>query len=142
MLRILIRTYGTYYIGSDSFTTKGKRKQILPIENVAQLKEIAQRLLSGVSNRNHRLFQHKDRRRTSRTFKKYVRMFLPEREDVTVHTLRHSCCIELLRCGVSIYAVQRWLRHRSIKTTQQYADLLATDISEAIGKAFEQQRHL
>jgi len=124
------------HIGSSSFSTKVKSKQVLPIGNVDKLKEIAEKLIYKAPSRDSRLFQHKDRCRTSRTFKKYLRLILPEREDVTVHTLRHTCCIELLRKGVPIYTVQRWMRHSSIKTTQRYADLLATDISEAVGKAF------
>ncbi|WP_445665138.1 tyrosine-type recombinase/integrase [Fodinibius sp. AD559] len=123
-------------IGSAKFSTKSKSKQVLPIGKVDRLKEIAKKLLHNVPSKESRLFQHKCRRRTSRTFKKYVRMILPEREDVTVHTLRHTCCIELLRKGVPIYTVQRWMRHSSVKTTQKYADLLATDISDAIGEAF------
>ena len=123
-------------IGSNTFTTKSKRKQMLPIRDVAILREIATRLLNNCSNAEDRLFGHKDRRRTSRTFKKYVRMYLPSREDINVHSLRHTCCIELLRNGVPIYTVQRWMRHASIRTTQKYADLLADDISKAIGEAF------
>jgi site-specific recombinase XerD len=122
-------------IGSDSFSTKVKSKQVLPIGNVDILKKIATKLLSSCKA-NQRLFQHKDRRRTSRTFKKYVREYLPDREDINVHSLRHTCCIELLRKGVPIYTVQRWMRHSSIRTTQKYADLLATDISQAVGEAF------
>jgi site-specific recombinase XerD len=122
-------------IGSDTFSTKVKSKQILPIGEVEVLKDIAKRRLKQVSS-DERLFEHKDRRRTSRTFKKYVRLALPEREDITMHTLRHTCCIELLRKGVSIYTVQRWMRHSSVKTTQKYADLLGIDISTAVGEAF------
>ena len=122
-------------IGSDTFSTKTKSKQILPIGDVEVLKKIAKKRLDKV-DQNERLFQHKDRRRTTRTFKKYVKLALPDRKDINMHTLRHSCCIELLRQGVPIYTVQRWMRHSSVKTTQRYADLLATDISEAVGEAF------
>ena len=125
-------------IGSNSFSTKAKRKQILPIGNVNRLVEIAKKRLKQVPSNKHRLFQHKDRRRTSRTFKKYVRLILPGREDVTVHSLRHTCCIELLRRNVPIYTVQRWMRHSNIRTTELYADLLANDISKAVGAAFNE----
>ncbi|MEX2410586.1 MAG: hypothetical protein WD607_04315 [Candidatus Paceibacterota bacterium] len=43
---------------------------------------------------------------------------------------------ELLRAGVSIYTVQRWLRHSDVKTTQRYADLLNMDISDQVGRVF------
>ncbi|WP_234567489.1 tyrosine-type recombinase/integrase [Rhodohalobacter sp. 614A] len=123
-------------IGSDSFSTKVKSKQVLPIGDVEILKRIATKLLAICSDPSERLFQHRDRRRTSRTFKKYLRLSLPHREDINVHSLRHTCCIELLRREVPIYTVQRWMRHSSIRTTQKYADLLATDISKAVGEAF------
>jgi len=123
-------------IGSDSFSTKSKRKQVLPIENVEVLKRIATKLIAECSHPHELLFKHKDRRRTSRTFKKYVRICLPQREDINIHSLRHTCCIELLRREVPIYTVQRWMRHSNIKTTLRYADLLATDISKAVGRAF------
>lgn len=123
-------------IGSKSFSTKVKSKQVLPIGDVDILKGIALKRLDECNHPDERLFGHKDRRRTYRTFKKYRKKYLPERDDIHIHSLRHTCCIELLRKGVPIYTVQRWMRHSSIRTTQRYADLLATDISLAVGKAF------
>lgn len=123
-------------IGSKSFSTKVKSKQVLPIGEVEVLKEIAKKKLKECSHPDDRLFGHKDRTRTYRTFIKYRKMFLPDRKDIHIHSLRHTCCIELLRKGVPIYTVQRWMRHSSIRTTQKYADLLAVDISEQVGKAF------
>lgn len=122
-------------IGSDSFSTKSKAKQILPIAEVKPLKLLAKKLLSN-SKEGERLFKHKDRRRTSRTFKKYIRHVLPNREEINVHSLRHTCCIHLLKKGVPIYTVQKWMRHASVKTTQNYADMLNIDLSCQIGNAF------
>ena len=50
------------------------------------------------------------------------------------YPLRHTCCIELLRNGVPIYTVQRWMRHSSVQTTQNYADLLKSDVGEQVGR--------
>lgn len=125
-------------IGSSSFSTKSKKKQVLPIGEVEVLKSIAKRRLATCSHPDERLFGHKDRGRTLRTFKRYRNIYLPNRTDIHIHSLRHTCCIELLRRGVPIYTVQRWMRHASIRTTQKYADLLATDISSAVGNAFSQ----
>lgn len=124
-------------IGSKSFSTKVKSKQVLPIGDVEVLKNIARKRLKECSHPDDRLFGHKDRRRTYRTFKKYRKLYLPNRDDIHIHSLRHTCCIELLRKGVPIYTVQRWMRHSSIRTSQKYADLLAVDISKAVGKAFQ-----
>jgi integrase len=125
-------------IGSATFTTKSKRKQVLPIGRVKPLRELAERLLNECATIDTPLFGHSDSKRTSRTFKKYVRLALPEREDIHLHSLRHTCCIELLRNGVPIYTVQRWMRHSSVQTTQNYADLLNSDVGEQVGKAFIQ----
>ena len=124
------------HIGSKHFTTKSKAKQVLPISEVEPLKELCIKLLQGDRGLDERIFSHKDRSQVTRLFKKYLRLILPEKEDITVHSLRHTCCIELLRAGVPIYTVQRWLRHADVKTTQRYADLLNMDISEQVGKAF------
>jgi len=125
-------------IGSATFTTKSKRKQVLPIGGVKPLRELAERLLNECATIDTPLFGHSDSKRTSRTFKKYVRLALPEREDIHLHSLRHTCCIELLRNGVPIYTVQRWMRHSSVQTTQNYADLLNSDVGEQVGRAFIQ----
>ena len=121
-------------IGSSTFTTKSKKKQVLPIGGVKPLRELAERLLNECATLDTPLFGHSDSKRTSRTFKKYVRLALPEREDIHLHSLRHTCCIELLRNGVPIYTVQRWMRHSSVQTTQNYADLLNSDVGEQVGK--------
>ncbi|GEM_PF-2745578 len=122
-------------IGSKHFTTKSKVKQVLPISEVEPIKELCLKLLQRDRELDERIFSHKDRSQVTRLFKKYLRKVLPNREDITVHSLRHTCCIELLRAGVPIYTVQRWLRHADVKTTQRYADLLNMDISEQVGKA-------
>ncbi len=124
-------------IGSKHFTTKSKAKQILPISEVQPIKDLCMKLLQGDRELIERIFSHKDRSQVTRLFKKYLRRILPEREDITVHSLRHTCCIELLRAGVPIYTVQRWLRHADVKTTQRYTDLLNMDISEQVGCALK-----
>ena len=70
------------------------------IGRVKPLRELAERLLNECATIDTPLFGHSDSKRTSRTFKKYVRLALPEREDIHLHSLRHTCCIELLRNGV------------------------------------------
>jgi len=125
------------HIGSKTFSTKTKQKNVLPIKDVKPLIRIAQKYLKLRDDPSDRLFGRKDKSRTSKQFKKYLRIALPDRDEIKLHSLRHTCCIELLRAGVPIYTVQRWMRHKSIRTTQRYADLLNMDISEAIGRAFD-----
>ena len=112
-----------------------KKKQILPVESVEPLKKIAIKKLSQCTSGDDRLFGHSCRRHTNRIFNNYLKGALPKKTYLNIHSLRHTCCIELLRAGVPIYTVQRWLRHADVKTTQRYADLLNMDISEQVGKA-------
>lgn len=123
-------------IGNAHFATKSKKKQVLPIEKVEPLKEIAHRKLAECNSNEDRLFGHTCRRHANRLFNRYLKKALPKKTYLNIHSLRHTCCIELLRAGVPIYTVQRWLRHSDVKTTQRYADLLNMDISEQIGRAF------
>ncbi len=125
-------------IGNDHFVTKSKKKQILPIESVEPLKVIANKKLSACTSDDDRLFGHSCRRHTNRLFNKYLKKALPKKTYLNIHSLRHTCCIELLRAGVPIYTVQRWLRHADVKTTQRYADLLNMDISKQVGRALDQ----
>ncbi|MFP8487651.1 tyrosine-type recombinase/integrase [Gracilimonas sp. Q87] len=124
-------------IGNAHFVTKSKKKQVLPIESVEPLKEIARSKLAECSSDEDRLFGHSCRRHTNRLFNKYLKKALPKKTYLNIHSLRHTCCIELLRAGVPIYTVQRWLRHADVKTTQRYADLLNMDISEQVGRALK-----
>jgi integrase len=123
-------------IGNAHFVTKSKKKQVLPIESVEPLKEIARSKLAECSSDSERLFGHSCRRHTNRLFNRYLKKALPKKTYLNIHILRHTCCIELLRAGVPIYTVQRWLRHSDVKTTQRYADLLNMDISEQVGRVF------
>ena len=44
-------------------------------------------------------------------------------EEVTLHTLRHTCASRLVQGGVKLYEVSHWLGHRSMETTRRYAHL-------------------
>ncbi|MDR9409988.1 MAG: tyrosine-type recombinase/integrase [Balneolaceae bacterium] len=67
----------------------------------------------------------------SKTFKKFVREAdLPD--TITLHGLRHSCATELLRKGMPIHLVSKFLGHQQITTTQIYEHLNEMDIKKAI----------
>jgi integrase len=121
-------------IGDDKFVTKSRKRQTLPIGSIPRLQHIVRRRLRRM--KGDTLFGIKDVKRQSRRFKAYVRQFLPDRQDIHLHDLRHTCAIELLRGGVGIYQVSRWMRHKNVTTTQRYADLLASDLARQVGSVF------
>ena len=52
-------------------------------------------------------------------------------EGVTAHTMRHSFASCLINQGVSLYLVQRLLRHSSSKVTEKYSHLTNTSVMAA-----------
>lgn len=48
-------------------------------------------------------------------------------KKIRLHDLRHSCATLLLRNGVPIEEIQKWLGHSSVKTTERYAHLDPND---------------
>lgn len=46
-----------------------------------------------------------------------------ELDDVTLHTLRHTCASRLVQAGMELYRVSKWLGHSSITVTERYAHL-------------------
>lgn len=53
-------------------------------------------------------------------------------DDVTAHTLRHTCASRLVQRGVSIYKVQKFLGHADIRMTERYSHLAPSDLDEAV----------
>lgn len=54
-------------------------------------------------------------------------------EDVTLHTLRHTCASRLLQRGVDIYRVSRWLGHSTLDVTaSRYAHLSTEDLRPGV----------
>ena len=53
-------------------------------------------------------------------------------DDVTPHTLRHTCASRLVQGGVDIRRVKDWLGHASIQTTMIYAHLAPEDLFSAV----------
>lgn len=48
-------------------------------------------------------------------------------KEIRLHDLRHSCATLLLRNGVPMSEIQKWLGHSSIRTTERYAHLNVDD---------------
>jgi integrase len=60
-------------------------------------------------------------------------------EDVTPHTLRHSCATWLLDAGVPLEQIGGWLGHSDFRTTQRYAHMHPASQARALA-AFDRQR--
>lgn len=45
-------------------------------------------------------------------------------DDVTLHTLRHTCASRLVQRGVDLFRVQQWMGHKDLDTTRRYAHLI------------------
>jgi integrase len=57
-----------------------------------------------------------------------------EDKALTPHALRHTCCTRLLAATRDIYAVQKWMGHASIVTTEEYLSLLPGQLDDAAKK--------
>lgn len=69
----------------------------------------------------------------SRTYKRYARAAkLPA--SANLHGLRHSCATELLRAGVPINEVAKFLGHRYIETTRIYEHLNDRDMKATFAR--------
>jgi len=51
-------------------------------------------------------------------------------EDFTIHDLRHTAASRLIQNGMSLYEVSKILGHVDVQTTQRYAHLEVSDVSQ------------
>lgn len=52
-------------------------------------------------------------------------------QPITFHGLRHSFATLLISLGIDVYVVSKMLTHRSVRTTQIYADVVSEKKREA-----------
>ena len=50
------------------------------------------------------------------------------------HSFRHGCAIYILQQGFTPYQVQKWLRHKSIKSTEVYTDYFDPELNDMAKK--------
>lgn len=60
-----------------------------------------------------------------------------EAGKITSHTFRHSCATRLLRAGMDITKVQRFLGHRKITSTIVYLHALPNEVAEQAAAVFD-----
>lgn len=59
-------------------------------------------------------------------------------DDVTIHTLRHTCCSRLVMGGWDLRRVQVWMGHETITTTLRYAHLAPGALGADMAATLEQ----
>ena len=52
--------------------------------------------------------------------------------DVTPHTLRHTCCTRLVLGGVDVKRVMQWMGHSAIVTTMRYMQIKPTALEDVL----------
>jgi integrase len=53
-------------------------------------------------------------------------------EDVTPHTLRHTCCTRLVLGGVDVKRVMEWMGHSTILTTMRYMQIRPDALADVL----------
>ena len=84
----------------------------------------------------------------SQTFKRVADQLFNEgvndrRQQVTFHTLRHTCASWMVMQGISLYLVQKVLGHSTIQVTERYSHLAPDQLklaANAIDKVVMQQK--
>ena len=75
-------------------------------------------ICEGYGSRGRRL----SGRRIQEIAKDAIRAVGIEGHEYSAHSLRHTCAVMLLEAGVNPYDVQKFMRHRSIDTTEIYLE--------------------
>lgn len=123
--------------GREGFMTKNAKARLLPMTDRLSARLEAHARQGGPvvrSSTGNRLTA----RYLSVRFKYFARLAgLPER--ISFHSLRHTCCTNLIANGASIESVRRFLGHSSIVVTQRYIHLSDDLFSASILKAKERR---
>ena len=121
---------GLLRIGDEAFVPKGRDERVIPI--VAPARQYLQPRVEG-RGAKERVFSYKSAGRVSAAFREARKRAFPGRDGLHFHSLRHGCAVYWLRKGRTPYYVQGLLRHKSIKTTEQYLQFVPQDLRRQFG---------
>jgi integrase/recombinase XerD len=120
----------------------GTKERVIPIGKVA-LKVLE----SYINNYRHYFLKGKNdealflnfhgERMTRQGFWKIIKYYASIagiEKEITPHTLRHSFAAHLIENGADLKSVQQMLGHSDISTTQIYAEMVKTRISDVYKK--------
>jgi len=120
---------------SGTFQTKSGKVRVLPMG--ADIERMFIRRSTSASGGAgyvfHRNGYQLNSSYVSHKFKSYVRD-LGLNEALHFHSLRHTNATWLVQSGANIYQVQKLLGHSSVKTTEVYSHLAASELHEAVNK--------
>ena len=85
----------------------------------------------GYGSRGRRLSE----RRIQEIAKEALKEIGLDGHEYSAHSLRHTCAVLLLKAGVNPYDVQKYMRHRSIDTTEIYLESIEEE--RRLGRATE-----
>ncbi|MES9824710.1 MAG: tyrosine-type recombinase/integrase [Candidatus Thiodiazotropha endolucinida] len=105
--------------------SKNGDQRKVPVSNV--LKKILSDLTPDEIERFHKLKYDQAEYRIGKIFK----LVFPDREDATIHLIRHTVATNLVS-SMSLAYVQKILGHKQIRTTVRYTHPSVKDLKEAI----------
>lgn len=121
----------------------GTKERIIPVGKIAivalenYLKHYREILQKG-KNDNALFLNFHGERMTRQGFWKIVKYYASIakiQKEITPHTLRHSFAAHLIENGADLKSVQQMLGHSDISTTQVYAEMIKTRISDVYRKS-------
>jgi len=119
---------------SDQFQTKTGKNRCVPMNELVvsmlSRKELTQRFCENVFQLQG---QRMGQEYLSKSFKRYVRL-VGLNDKIHFHSLRHTFATWLVQDGVSIYEVQKLLGHSSVKVTEIYSHLVASELHKSVNK--------
>lgn len=120
---------------SPTFKTKNGKRRLIPMNDLVYTllrNKAGEREVTGY------IFTMDGRRFlddfVSKKLKKYVRRMFGADCKLHFHSLRHTFATWLVQGGVNIYEVQKLLGHSSVKVTEVYSHLAASELHNAVNK--------
>lgn len=109
--------------------TKNKKPRIIPMTD--KVHEIMEKQLRGKHN-GQLVFGVTVSQLYNRWEEMKQALGYQDDPDCVLHACRHTCATRLIKKGVKLPLIQKWLGHSSINTTMRYAHLDDDDLFEAV----------
>ncbi|MGI1810572.1 tyrosine-type recombinase/integrase [Priestia sp. TGN 0903] len=119
------------------YSTKARKNETIPatdklIKELASYKVYCEQEFQKLNSHvyTNRLNQPLTTNAVQNVFKRLAKVMNFKDVRLTAHTFRHSFCQRCIQSGMSTFAVQRLMRHSSIKMTEKYAAMWGNDLRE------------